>query len=56
MAWLHVHYNSEVLRTPVPMEVLLPQYIAGDSRKPQHHGPYKTLYLLHGMSDFQVYH
>lgn len=49
MAWLHVHYNSEVLRMPVPMEVLLPQHVAGGSRKVEDPGPYQTLYLLHGM-------
>jgi putative tributyrin esterase len=51
MAWLHVHYNSEVLRMPVPMEVLLPQHVAGGSRRVEDPGPYQTLYLLHGMSD-----
>jgi putative tributyrin esterase len=51
MAWLHVHYNSEILGMPVPMEVLLPQHIAGGARKVTDAGPYKTLYLLHGMSD-----
>ncbi|MFE5317607.1 alpha/beta hydrolase [Paenibacillus sp. NPDC056579] len=51
MAWLHVHYHSETLRMPVPMEVLLPQYHSGGSRKVSDSGPYQTLYLLHGMSD-----
>lgn len=50
MAWLHVHFNSEILRMPVPMEVLLPQHISGGSRKVEHPGPYQTLYLLHGMN------
>lgn len=51
MAWLHMHYHSETLRMPVSMEVLLPQHIAGGSRKAKDPGPYQTLYLLHGMSD-----
>jgi putative tributyrin esterase len=51
MAWLHIHYNSEVLKMPVPMEVLLPQHISGGSRRVKDPGPYQTLYLLHGMSD-----
>ncbi|SFL64704.1 S-formylglutathione hydrolase FrmB [Paenibacillus sp. 1_12] len=51
MAWLHVHYNSETLRMPVPMEVLLPQHVSGGSRQMLDPGPYKTLYLLHGMSE-----
>lgn len=51
MAWLHVRYNSEILGMPVPMEILLPQYIGGGSRKIKDPGPYQTLYLLHGMSD-----
>lgn len=54
MAWLHVHYNSEVLGMPVPMEVLLPQHVAGGSRKVNDPGPYQALYLLHGMSDDQT--
>lgn len=53
MAWLHVNYHSEVLGMPVPMEVLLPQHIAGGWRTVEHPGPYQTLYLLHGMSDNQ---
>jgi putative tributyrin esterase len=51
MAWLHVHYNSELLRMPVPMEVLLPQHVSGGSRQVLDPGPYQTLYLLHGMSE-----
>ncbi|WP_282935867.1 alpha/beta hydrolase family protein [Paenibacillus sp. RC67] len=51
MAWLHMHYHSETLRMPVPMEVLLPQHVAGGSREVKDPGPYQTLYLLHGMSD-----
>lgn len=51
MAWLHVHYHSEVLGMPVPMEVLLPQYGHNHYRSVKEEGPYQTLYLLHGMSD-----
>jgi putative tributyrin esterase len=51
MAWLHVHYHSEALRMPAPMEVLLPQHVGGGGRKVNDPGPYPTLYLLHGMSD-----
>ncbi|WP_199613952.1 alpha/beta hydrolase [Paenibacillus alkalitolerans] len=51
MAWLHVHYHSEVLRMPVSMEVLLPQHVAGGWRSVNDPGPYPALYLLHGMSD-----
>jgi putative tributyrin esterase len=51
MAWLHIHYNSEILKMPVAMEVLLPQYNAGSTGKVQCPGPYKTLYLLHDMGN-----
>lgn len=51
MAWLHVHYHSETLRMPVPMEVLLPQHRSGGSRGTADPGPYPALYLLHGRSD-----
>ena len=51
MAWLHIHFISESLGMPVPMEVLLPQYIAGGTRAVKYPGPYQTLYLLHGMGD-----
>lgn len=50
MAWLHMHFHSEALRMPVPMEVLLPQHISAGTRKVKDPGPYQTLYLLHGMS------
>ncbi|WP_100407927.1 alpha/beta hydrolase [Bacillus solitudinis] len=51
MAWLHVHYHSEALGMPVPMEVLLPQHQHGGGRGVENPGPFQTLYLLHGMSD-----
>lgn len=52
MSWLHVHYNSEILRMPVAMEVVLPQYITtGGAKKMDDPGPYQTLYLLHGFGD-----
>lgn len=51
MAWLHIHYNSEILKMPVAMEVLLPQSDTGENRKFDYPEPYKTLYLLHGMGD-----
>lgn len=51
MAWLHVHFHSEALRMPVPMEVLLPQHVAGGTRRTGDPGPYQALYLLHGRSD-----
>jgi S-formylglutathione hydrolase FrmB len=51
MAWLHIHYNSEILKMPVAMEVLLPQYNAGGIGKLQYPGPYKTLYLLHDIGN-----
>jgi putative tributyrin esterase len=54
MAWLHVHYYSETLRMPVPMEILLPQHVSGGSRGTSDPGPYQTLYLLHGRSDDQT--
>jgi len=54
MAWLHIHYNSEILRMPVAMEVLLPQHVAGGSRIINDPGPYQTLYLLHGMTEDQT--
>jgi putative tributyrin esterase len=51
MAWLSIHFHSEALRMPVPMEVLLPQRISGGSRKGVGSGPYPTLYLLHDLGD-----
>jgi putative tributyrin esterase len=54
MAWLHIHYHSEILKMPVAMEVLLPQHITGGINKVEHPGPYKTLYLLHGMGHDQT--
>jgi len=51
MAWLHVHYHSEILMMPTAMEVLLPEYASGGNRGVDTPGPYPTLYLLHGMGD-----
>ncbi|WP_248926778.1 alpha/beta hydrolase [Paenibacillus hamazuiensis] len=51
MAWLHVHYHSETLRMPVPMEVLLPQHVSKGAGKTIDPGPYPALYLLHGAGD-----
>lgn len=53
MALLHVDFFSEVLGMCVEMDVILPQRMRGqlgvnDLPSP---GPWKTLYLLHGMSD-----
>jgi putative tributyrin esterase len=45
MAWLRVHYHSETLGMPVPMEVLIPQTSSRDLLT------YPTLYLLHDMGD-----
>lgn len=47
MSWLHIHYNSDTLHMPVPMDVLLPQY----NFKTVHSSTYPVLYLLHGMGD-----
>lgn len=54
MAWLHMQFHSETLRMPVPMEVLIPQQLAGGKRGKVHEGPYPTLYLLHDLGEDQT--
>ena len=46
MALLHVNYYSRVLLMSVNMDVILPEEDQTGTE-----GTYKTLYLLHGMSD-----
>lgn len=48
MAFLHIQMESKALHMPVPLDVILPQPAPGE-----HHGPYKSLYLLHGSSECQ---
>ncbi len=56
MALLHVDFFSEVLQMCMGMDVILPQRTLGmigmDSKKTL--GKYKTMYLLHGLSDDQT--
>ncbi len=56
MALLHVNFFSDVLRMSAEMDVLLPQQTNGqigmEGRAAD--GKYKTVYLLHGMSDDQT--
>ena len=56
MALLHVDFFSDVLGMSRNMDVLLPQQTQGqigmEGRAAQ--GKYKTMYLLHGMSDDQT--
>ena len=56
MALLHVDFFSDVLGMSVNMDVLLPQQTQGqigmEGKGSQ--GKYKTMYLLHGMSDDQT--
>ncbi len=42
MDWIHVQMQSESARTPLPLDILVP-----DRRFP---GPYKTVFLLHDMA------
>jgi S-formylglutathione hydrolase FrmB len=46
MALLQVIFHSATLHRKVPMQVILPADAAGGSK-----GPFKTLYLLHGLLD-----
>lgn len=56
MALLHVDFFSDVLGMSMNMDVLLPQQTQGqigmEGRAAE--GKYKTMYLLHGMSDDQT--
>lgn len=46
MALLQVNFNSAILHRKVPMQVILPTDAGSGST-----GPFKTLYLLHGLMD-----
>lgn len=46
MAMLHINFRSTALRRKVPIDVILPIDAQGASA-----GPFKTLYLLHGLMD-----
>ena len=50
MAFLELHYYSKALQQQVCLNVLLPEApkASGESGCPE--APYKTLYLLHGLS------
>lgn len=56
MALLHVDFFSDVLGMSVNMDVLLPQQTRGQigMEGKGSEGKYKTMYLLHGMSDDQT--
>ena len=50
MALIRVHFNSTVFNMGTSLSVILPQYAAAPNRGgTSHKGPYRTLYLLHGM-------
>ena len=54
MALLHVNFFSDVLGLSMNMDVLLPQQTGRGQASPEGTGKggrYKTMYLLHGMSD-----
>lgn len=56
MALLHVDFFSDVLGLSMNMDVILPQQTQGQigMEGKGAEGKYKTLYLLHGMSDDQT--
>ena len=56
MALLHVDFFSDVLGMSVNMDVILPQKTNGQIGMEgiAADGKYKTMYLLHGMSDDQT--
>lgn len=56
MALLHVDFFSEILGMSTSMDVLLPQQTQGQigMEGKADKGQYKTMYLLHGMSDDQT--
>jgi len=47
MAWLHIHYNSEILRMPVSMEAFIPELELTKDKA----ASLNALYLLHDMGD-----
>ncbi len=50
MALIQVNFVSQALFRTVPIQVILPvDKISFDSKPTPEHGPYKTLYLLHGL-------
>lgn len=56
MALLHVNFFSDVLGMSTNMDVILPQQTNGQigMEGKGAGGRYKTVYLLHGMSDDQT--
>lgn len=56
MALLHVNFFSDVLGMSMDMDVILPQQTSGQigMEGKGAEGKYKTMYLLHGMSDDQT--
>lgn len=56
MALMHVDFFSDVLGMCVNMDVIIPQRTKGQigMEGVASDGPYKTMYLLHGMSDDQT--
>ena len=56
MALMHVDFFSDVLGMCVNMDVIIPQQTKGQIGMEgiASDGPYKTMYLLHGMSDDQT--
>lgn len=53
MALMHVDFFSDVLGMSMNMDVIIPQQTSGQigMEGTASHGQYKTMYLLHGMSD-----
>ena len=56
MALMHVDFFSDVLGMSMNMDVILPQQTKGQigMEGEAGNGRYKTMYLLHGMSDDQT--
>ena len=56
MALLHVNFFSDVLGMCAEMDVILPQQTSGQigMEGKAADGKYKTMYLLHGLSDDQT--
>ena len=51
MAYFEMHFRSKVLKMQVTVNVILPEDISADGPAGAPRGTYKTLYLLHGLSD-----
>jgi len=55
MAFIELHYHSDALKTAVTVNVLLPEKAKTlIGMEGTENASYKTLYLLHGLSDDQT--